>query len=919
MVVRMFRRILRVVLSLAGRGPVSRDLEEEVAGYLDMLVDEKVASGMSRDEARRQARLELGGEEQVKESVRAGRPAAWLDTLARDVRYSVRLLAQAPTFSLTAISVLALGIGANVAMFGLINLLLLQPLVGSDQPGRVAGVYCHDPKTPDSYRRFSYAEYRDIGERPGVLGHLMAHRAIRAVYSGGDTTRRASVEEVTSTYFSTLGVRLAAGRAFTPEEERPGSRAAVAVLNDVTWRALGGNSSVLGRTIFFNSRAFTVVGVAPAGFTGTQVAFGPLAWIPLGADDLVSDDPPADEVPTPPVDRGRRDLQVVARLEPGVSIETATAALGALPNRIEAGPAGSPREVLTVSELARTQDGTDPKSDSQLLIPLGTLAGMAVVLLAVASLNVANMQLARGMNRRRETAMRLALGAGRGRIVTQLLTEGLLLSMAGGAAGLVVGVWALKLVAASFTPMIDESISVAVTPDVRVVAAALGFSLLSAAVFALGPAWALARLDLLPHLKGASGRTAGAGGGRGLGPRNLVVAGQVALSLALLAAAGLFVRGAVAAGHADPGYRLEGQLLVRADATGSGAVRGRRAFADVLDRLRATPGVQSASIASLVAFGNESASQRVRKTGTSSGAGSQGSGGGIVALNFTIGSAYFRTLGVPMLRGREFTTAEEREPGSPAVAIIDEPLAAALFPGQEAVGQHVELVSAGSGRAVETMEIVGVAPGLRHRLTNPAPVAHVYVPLGSHYQPRLNIHVRVSTLTPEGEAGMLPRLRDALRAADDRMAVLSVSTLQEARDASPVNWLVRTAGQAFGALGLIGLAMAVIGLYGVKAYLVARRTREIGIRMALGATPADVIGMILKEGSRLVGAGVVAGVLLALGAGRVIGSLLVGVRPTDPLVLFLATLVLTLAVLAASYVPARRATRIAPAVALRIE
>jgi predicted permease len=909
-------RFLRTLRSLAGRGPVDRDLDLEIGSYLDLLVDEKVAAGATPDEALRQARLELGGREQVKEAVRAVRPAAWLDDLARDVRYGCRILAKTPGFSLAAVVIVALAVGANSAVFGLLNVLLLQPPPGASQRDRSVGIYSRDPRTPGSYRRFSYAEYESIRDHAGVFDQVMGYRSTRVVMSDAEGSRRVEVALVTSNYFSTLGVRLAAGRGFTLQEERPGSAAAVAVISHATWRALGGGPSLLGRTILLNSRPFTVVGVAPEGFAGTTVAFGPSLWVPLGVEDLAGDNPTAATATHAAEGPARRSLLLVGRLRSGVSAAAASAALARMTERLQRDdPEENAGHVLTVHALARTQDGTEPGDDTALLVPLGTLSGLAVVLLIVASLNLANMQLARYATRRKEVAMRLALGAGGARVIRQLLTEGLLIALAGGVAGLAVGVGALRLLVASFTPMIDQASSVVLSLDWRLVLAALAYAVLSAVVFAVVPAWRLVRVSLLADLKGGR-RDGAAGRGGRIGPRHLLVAGQVALSLALLAAAGLFVRAALAAASADPGYRLEGQLLARVDASGFSEAQGRESFRRIIERVRTLPGVESASLASLVSFGNESAGRKVQKAGASQAAGSQGSA--VMAQDFLIGAAYFRTLGLPLLRGREFTEAEEREAGSSPVAIIDEPLSARLFPGQDPIGQHVSFASS-KGDAGESLRIIGVAPGVRHRLTDPGPVAHVYRPLGRQYIARLNVQARQATRGGAEPSVMLRELRQAIQAVDARVAVLDVSTLEEARDSSPTSWLVRAAGQAFGALGVMALAIAATGLYGVKAYLVTQRRREIGIRLALGSTPENMVTLIVKEGALLLGGGVAVGLVLAVGAGRIVGRLLVGVRPVDPLVLVLATSSLALAVLAASYIPARRATRVDPAVTLRDE
>jgi predicted permease len=913
-------RLGGLLLRLAGRDPARRDLDAEVAGYFDMLVDEKISTGMSPAEARRQARLEMDGVDQVKESVRAARPAAWLDTIVRDVRYSLRLLAKTPAFSLTAVLVLALGIGANAAVFSAINVLWFKPVPGSEQPGQVVGVYDHDPTTPDSYRPFSYADFEELRDRAGVFDHVMAHRSFRVGLTEGETSRRTKAALATGDYFSTLGVRLAAGRSFTRDEERPGSRATVAVLSHPYWQRLGSPGDILGRTILVNARPFTVVGIAPAGFAGPMAVAGPEFWMPLGAAALLPGEPGPWQAPGLP-DAASRELMVIGRLKPDVTAEGANAAMRALSAALaQARPQKDARRVIMVSRLSRFQQGNSPTDDDREgVLGMGALMGAALIVLVVASLNVANMQLARGSSRRREIAMRLALGAGRGRIVGQLMTEGLILALAGSALGLVAGVWTLRAAAASFTAIVPQAFYADVTPDWRVTLASLAFCTLSAIAFGLGPSWKLSRLDLLPEMKRHDGGEAG-GGLHRFGTRNLLVAAQIALSLALLAASGLFVRAGMAAARADPGYRFDRQLLLRVDAATAGLdeVSGRQAYRQLIARLRSTPGVESAAMASLVAFGNDSFGRRVRRVGAATAA-VPGDGRGVIAQSYDVGAAYFGTLGLPMLRGREFTMAEELDPTTSPVAIIDEPLAIALFSGEDPLGQFIQYAAGAPGTFAPPAQVVGVAPGLRHSLTDPAPVPHVYLPLGSRYRALLNVHVRTADAGPSDAGDARRALWNTTRTADARLALLSVQTLEEARDAMPMNWLVRSAARTFGAFGAIALFMAAVGLYGVKAYLVAQRTREIGIRLAIGAGAGDVIRMVLKEGAVMLVVSVGVGLLLAVGLGRAVGSLLVGVQPFDPLVLSVAAFVLTAAVLVACYVPARRATRVSPVTALRVE
>jgi len=912
----ILHRISGVIRSLAGRGPVQRELDEEVDGYFDMLVEENVARGMDIDEARRRALLDMGGAEQVKESVRAARPAAWLDTILRDIRHGARLLRKTPAFSLTAILVLALGVGANSAIFGLINILLLQPLPGGDKPGQLVSIHTHDPAKPDSYRSFTYPEYEDIRDNAGTFDHVMAHRTLRAILTEGEAMRHMEAALVTSSYFDTLGVNLAAGRTFSRDEERPGGRAAVMILSHSGWQKLGARPDILGRTLQVNSQPFTVVGIAPDGFAGASAVMGPGFWLPLGAADLLpggSNESPASQAPG----RARAELLIVGRLKPRLSVASANAAMRAFSaGRRQTLPRGAGSQLITVARLARLGDGESPQADAEdeLILPLGALMGAALIVLLIASLNVANMQLARGTGRRKEIAMRLALGAGRCRVIGQLMTEGIMLAISGGAVGLLLGVWTMHMVAASLEPLVPMVLAVNLAPDWRLYLASLIFSSLAAIGCGLGPAWKLSRLDLIHEIKGEDGSGAGSRLRR-FGPRNLLVAGQIALSLALLAASGLFVRGAVVAGRADPGYRFDNQFLLRVYATPGvySEVSGPEAYRRLMDRIRSTPGIESAAMASIVAFSNDWMTRRVSRSEMAAAA-EPGVTLGTSAYSYNVGAAYFQTLGLSMRRGREFTEAEELDSSASGVVIIDELLAAALFPGQDPLGRSVQLGEKGA-----TMQIVGVAPGLRARLTDRGPVPHVYLPLGSNYGALVNIHTRITAAAWSDINGMRLMLRQLVRLEDARLAVLAVQTLEEARDAAPKTWIIRSAGRLFGAFGVMALFMATIGIYGVKAYLVAGRTREIGIRLALGATACDVIRMVLWEGVALLAVSIVVGFLLAVGAGQAISSLLVGVNAFDPLVLSIATLALSLAVLAACYVPVRRAIRISPMTALRDE
>ena len=679
-----------------------------------------------------------------------------------------------------------------------------------------------------------------------------------------------------------------------------------------------------------------MVGIAPPGFTGTSVLVSPEVWVPTGAADLVLNDFMRESGPQSIADRRNEALMVVGRLKPGVTEAAAEPALRALSAQLEeAYPAENKNLLLTSHRLPRVGISTSPQDDGDMRGMFVLLMAMAATVLLVASLNLANMMLARGTSRRKEIAMRLALGGGRGRIIRQLLTEGLTLSILGGAGGLILGTWGIHLLVATLMPLSPVPLSFDGSLDVRVLVATLTFCVLSTLAFGLGPAWKLARTDVVPELKEQSGEDRSRGRARWFGATNLLVATQIALSLGLLTAAGLFTKGALKASTADPGYRLDRQIVASIDTSLAGydEAQGRQVYRRLMERLRSIPGVQSASLASVVAFGGITEGKTVQKGGTPPGFGKDGRRVGVSAVYYVAGADYFKTLGLPVLRGRGFTAAEEQDSAGPAVAIIDEPLARALFPGEEALGQQIQLPrkedaapTSGTGIVMDTqedtlevMEVVGIVPGLRHELFDKAPVAHLYVPSGRQFRSWMNVHLRTAGGGPGAEGALLQAVRQEIRGVDERLPVLGLQTMAQHRDSSIFYWVVRAGAGLFMVFGGVAVFMAVVGLYAVKAYVVARRTREIGIRMALGSTSGGVMWLVLKEGLWLTAAGIGAGFLISIGIGVGVGSMLYEVSAFDPLVFAVAPLLLAGASLAACYLPARRATRISPTVALRME
>ncbi|MBI1872659.1 MAG: ABC transporter permease, partial [Acidobacteria bacterium] len=610
-----------------------------------------------------------------------------------DSRYSIRGLLKAPGFTFVAVLVLALGIGANTAIFTLVNAMVVRPLPG--RADELVGLYSHDRTKPDSYRGFSYPNFADIRDQSAVFDGLTAHMVSLVGMPAGDTTRRAFVELVSSDYFDTLGVKPAAGRTFSAEEERPGAGIRVVIVGYDRWKQAGFDPAFIGRTITINARDFTVIGVAPPEFTGTVALIAPEVWLPLGVFDTVVNDIFKNKG-TGLADRGNDSLIVAGRLKPGVSESAATARLEAVSRHLEeAFPAENRNQVLSLHRLPRISMSTEPRADEGTAVVTTLLMAMSGVVLLIACLNLANMLLARGTARRREIAIRLALGGARARIVRQLLTESLLLAVAGGAAGLVIAYWAVRILMASLATVLPLTLQVSPKPDLYVLAATCGFAVASTLLFGLVPALKLSRVDLVTDLKADAGGRGGLALGRRFGPRNVLVISQIALSLALLIVGGLFGRGALKAATADPGFRYERELLVSLDPSLASydEPRGRRAHRAVLDRLRALPGIEAAGMASSVPFGELHEGRRVERLGRSS-----PQDEGASATYMIVGAQYFSALGLRMLRGREFTRDEEESTSAPRVAIIAEPLARHLFPNEDPLGQQIRFAQEGDAR-----------------------------------------------------------------------------------------------------------------------------------------------------------------------------------------------------------------------------
>jgi predicted permease len=900
---------------------IRRDVDDELAFHLAAKADALQRDGWRPDAARDEALRQFGdlaaAREQLVAEDRGGerrrQRLRLVDDLWRDLRMAARSLRRSPAFTAVAVLVLALGIGVVSGAFHLVEIYALKPAL-IEEPDRVLSVYSVRPERGG--RLFSYAEYTELRERVETFAHLAAYSAADAGVEEGDVTRRGQAAFVSADYFDTLGVPPARGRGFTLAEER-GEEAPTVVVSHDFWVRNGANPNLIGSPLRVNGEALVVVGIAARGFTGTMALLGADVWLPLAAIERIGGS--RDTRPNL-ADPQSRALFLFGRLADGVSATEAGAELAALAPLVVTNLPDANGDRFTyvaggMQRLARSSaPSTEVESNGGLLLPIA----MSSVVLLIACLNLANMFLARGASRRKEMAIRQSLGSGRLRLVRQLLTEGVLLATLGGGLGLLWTYWAANWVIASASNIVPLGITLTVDtrPDLRVLLVTVGTCVAAALLFGLGPAWRVTGTDMLSGLKEIAGdlkfkrrraRTSVSGKG-------LLLIAQIALSLAMLTAGGLFVRSAIEAADATPSFDLDATLLLELDASlaGSDEARVRALYARVMERVRALPEVEAAGLSSLVPFSGIS-----RDVGWIQPAGAPPGENTAFGYHTVIGDDYFAALDAPMLRGRGFSVTEATSSTGPRVAIVSESLARRLFPDGDAVGRLIQTAPE-PGEEPVPLEIVGVAPGLPGPDFDSAPRQHLYVPFGQAYTAGMSLLVaaRANVADP---ARLLESIRDEIREIDAALPVLSMMTMREFRDKNWSLWFTRIGGQLFTVLGLVGLFMAMVGLYGVTAFLMSRRTREIGIRMALGATRGTVLRRFMRESARLTAAGIALGLTLALGAGQLLSSQLYGVSPRDPWVLLGASALLALAATAASWLPVSRALRVEPSAALREE
>ena len=819
--------------------------------------------------------------------------------MLQDIRYGFRMLARARGTSVVAILLLAIGIGANTAIFSLVNAVLLRPIPGVQEPDRL--VRFLRLQSGREFFSFGYPDYVDYRDRNRMLAGVIAEGQAPLSFAGS-TTQRIAGSVVTGNYFSVLGVRPAAGRLFTEEDDRTPGGHWVVVISHALWRsAFGADSSAVGKKIQLNGHSFTIIGVADETFRSLTFGESIDAWIPMAMQREAIPRLADFDLPN---SRSAGWLRLYGRLRPGTRIEQASTEIAAIANRLA--------EIYPKTNEGRNAGlvggvSLYPDSRARFRNFFGLLLAAVGLLLLIACGNVANLFLARATTRQREIAVRLAMGARRSRLVRQLLTESVLLCAIASALGLLLAPWTVQLLLALLPPAEFKLENVP-----RVDPLVLGFTILvsisTAVLFGLAPALAASKTDVATSLKEAAPAS---GLSRSPLARVLVIA-QVALSLVLLIGAGLVVRSMQRILAIDRGFDSSHVLLSSIDLAiqGYSEARGSQFLEQLLERLSQAPGVRAASIAqtdpargwgtrmSIFYEGQVPPEDVVRR---------RDDVGVRVEVNF-ISPGYFATFGIPLMTGRDFS-AQDRE-GAQPVTIVSEKLARRLWPGENPIGKRI-VAPVRRSQIGPPLTIIGVAKDSRYRtLTAEAPLL-LYVPLGQVYLPCVRIQARVAG----DPASFTSVIAHQVKSLDPNMPIYDVKTMDSQISSSL--WEQRTAAGLIGLFGVLALVLASVGLYSVMAQSVAQRTREIGIRMAMGADARDVLRLVVIQGMALAGAGVLVGAAAALGLTRFVSSLLYGVSTTDLTTFSSVALLLLTVSLAATYIPARAATRIDPVAALR--
>jgi predicted permease len=846
-----------------------------------------------------------------------------------DLRYAFRTLARSPGFTAVAIATLAIAIGVNSAIFSLVDGLMLRPMIPY-KPAEVVNLFTARKEANRDYRSFSYAEFTALRESNPVFRDVAAMSFTLVGMGRDEAMHRSFVFFVSDNFFSLLGVRPAAGRFFNAAESQPNANTPVVIASYSLWQRQGSRSDFVGSTIQVNGQAMTVIGITPRGFSGVNAVLAPDLWMPLGVYSLfansVTSDGPISDLARP----STYALNLMGRLNPGIDIRSALPLLPVLAKRIdalqppEAATAGA-RE-LQIQAPSRFNISTAPSSgESAITAGAALMLGMAGVVLLIACLNLANMFLARGTARAKEISIRLSLGAPRWRVVRQLLVEGLLLALTGGVLGLLVALWTDDLLTEALNSKfraLNFGLAFELKPGPSVLGMTFLFCILATLIFSLGPALKSVRTDLVRDLKQQGGEPVNGGSwSRFFSGRHCLVMAQISLSLVLLFSGGMFFHSALNASGLQLGFDPAGSAVAELDfslgRTPEAAVLQK--LSSILARVQKTPGVRDASLATLLPYTNVDTRRRVAPAEVPSAPGTDAKQPGFEGVFCATTPDFFDIIGVRLLQGRKFSSVEAENRNAPPVAIIDERMAKLLFPNGDVIGRRIRYVSPATPGSPSEMEIIGVVSSYRQHPRVGEADPRLFVPLAQGYSPDVFVMVRFANQDRRSVAAATVALRRELRAHDPDLPILRLMPFADLIEGNLDLWMVRMGAVMFSTFGGIALLLAVVGVYGVKAYAVARRTREIGIRMALGAMPGDVLSLIIKQGAMQTAFGVILGTGLSLLVGKALAAALFGISPADPIVLGTSIALLAGFALLACYLPARRATKVNPTEALRAE
>jgi macrolide transport system ATP-binding/permease protein len=864
------------------------ELDAELRSHLEMAAERNLRRGMSEEQARREALLEFGGLEQTKEDYRQQRGLPMIETTLQDLRFGLRILWRSPGFSALAILCLTLGIGANAAVFSWIEGVLLRPFPLVAHQERILAV-SGTSRGAAGHSDISWPDLVDFQKSCTLMDAFIAEKIVGTTLSIGDRAERVPGSVVSANYFDALGVQPILGRGFEPAENVGRNGHPVTVISYQMWKdRFQGDPAIIGKAQIFNGVRHTIVGVAPKGFYGTFVGYAFQFWVPASMQETFESGGYKLE------DRGARWIEGFVRLKPGVSREQAQEEISAVAKRLESDyPETNRGRSIKLFPLWQT-----PFNNAGALAPtLGIALAVVVFVLLIACANVGNLLLVRAFTRRHEMTVRLAVGAGHGRLLRQLLTEGLILSAIAAAGGLVLAYW-LRNALVLLIPWRGVPMYLEGELDWRVFALSAGVCLLSTLLFALVPAMQSGKIDLAAALKSESSGVV-CGHGR-VWIRSTLVVVQVSLSFLLLVGAGLVMQSLQQIRTASPGFSTEHLLntAVNLFTADYDTERARNFQDELMARVQTIPGVESASYARITPF-----SYRSYSTAPIAVDGYQAPPDEQPTADYDeVGPDYFATMGIPLISGREFTLRDDEN--APLVAVVNEPMAAQFWRGVDPVGSRVQV----KGR---WMQVVGVAKLAKYRNFLETPRSFFYVPLRQNFSTQVGLNIR-TTQPPQTMAAALAR---EVHALDPDLALYEVIAMREQVDRSTSSQ--RIAVTLLGVFGGLALVLAAVGLYGVMSYAVSQSTRELALRMALGARATDLLRLVMSRGLALTAGGVVLGAGAALALTRLLGYLLYKVSPRDPLAFVSAFLVMMIAALVACFLPAWRATRTDPARALR--